>query len=91
MGLLLPPFPLSQVLRLVTDTAMTSFIDSPAVFKQRSYEIGISEPQVDLLIAAGFTAMAKVAFCCNFSPGAPDDTPLVTAVTTVLGAAPSAA
>lgn len=70
---------------------MTWFIDSPAVFKQRSYEIGISEPQVDLLIAAGFTTMATFAFCCNFSPGAPDDTPLVAAVTTVLGAAPNAA
>ena len=52
--------------------------------------MGFTPAHVDLIVDAGFGTMAKLAFACNFSPGATDETPLVTLATTVLGQAPTA-
>jgi hypothetical protein len=65
---------------------MSNLIDSTAVFSQRAITCGLSVVERDLVIAAGHTTMARFAFCCNYSPGAPNELPFITMIETVLGA-----
>lgn len=70
---------------------MSSMIESTAVFRQRSIQIGLTANQVDLIEAAGYGTLARFAFCCNYAPHNADETPLVDALNGMLGGIQSAA
>ena len=64
---------------------MSNLIDSTAVFSQRAITCGLTVVERDLVIAAGHTTMARFAFCCNYSPGAPSEAPFISMIEAVLG------
>jgi hypothetical protein len=64
-------------------------LDSAAVFKDRAFAAGLSEPNVLVLTAAGFDTLAKLAFCCSYAPGQ-DDAPLRDFIATTFTGAPPA-
>ena len=64
---------------------MSNLIDSEAVFSQRALTCGLTVPHRDLVLAAGHTTMARFAFSCNYSPGAPIETPFIEMIESVLG------
>ena len=51
--------------------------------------MGISQAHLTAITNSGFETFAKFAFSCNFSPGQPDETPLIAMVTAIIGAAPN--
>ena len=63
---------------------MVAGVESEAVFVSRARAIGLSQANVDLFVAAGVGTMAKLAFACQYQPGAPDEQPLVDLFATVL-------
>ena len=66
---------------------MTStFLDSTATFKNRASEVGIPDDQIERAVAARISTLSKLAFACNYQPGAPDDKPLVDLVRSFLPA-----
>ena len=62
-----------------------SFGDSAAVFKSRALEIGLAPDAFVKFEAEGLVTLAALAFSCHFSPGSPDEKPLVELATKVLG------
>jgi hypothetical protein len=68
--------------------AMTSSLDSTAVFESRCKEMGLPDATMLLLTAASLNSFSRMAFCCNFSPGQPDEKPLVDVLTAALNGAP---
>lgn len=52
-------------------------VESEAVFKARALQIGITQPQVDVMIAAGFSTMGAFSFGSGFQPGQADETSLI--------------
>ncbi len=52
-------------------------LDSLAVFTQRAKEVGFSEEDIQRVRHEGVASLAKFGFACRFSPGQPDEGPLV--------------
>ena len=65
--------------------------ESAAVFSARALEVGISQAHLDALVREGFSTLGAYAFSCAYTPGSPDDAPLVALVTRVLAGVPTAA
>jgi hypothetical protein len=57
--------------------------------KARARQIGLDDPTIAALVTGNIGTMGSFAFCCNCQPNAADETPLIQAITTVLGNAPS--
>lgn len=66
-------------------------LESAAAFAQRAREVGISQPDLDKLVAAGISTFAEYAFCSTYQPGQASDQPLMDHLRGILGAAPSGA
>lgn len=62
--------------------------ESKAVFKSRALEVGIEEADLDLLEAGNVSTFGQFAFVCPFAPGSTDESPLVDALSAILGTAP---
>ena len=58
-----------------------SFVESQAVFCDRAAACGLPGAILDAMKAEDIASFSKLAFCCNFSPGGPDDTPLIAVLT----------
>ena len=52
-------------------------VDSSAVFCARAAAIGLEPTMLDQIKAERLDSFARFSFCCNFSPGALDDGPLL--------------
>ena len=60
-------------------------LDSTHVFTARLQSVGLSEPLIRLLVAAGINSLAKLAFLAPCQPGQTDDKVFVDAITPLLG------
>ena len=58
-------------------TAMSSGLESAAVFASRALQVGMTEDELNALIAAKYDTMGRFAYCCNYQPAQPDETPLL--------------
>ncbi|CAE7749479.1 unnamed protein product [Symbiodinium sp. CCMP2592] len=67
---------------------MASFSESEPVFASRCLKVGLAEADIAKLKAQGITTLAKVAFCCSYTPGSGDDAELIRALKDALGADP---
>jgi hypothetical protein len=56
---------------------MASFMDSKSVFVQRLITCDVPQEAVDKLVAVGVNSLSKLAFCTNYQPSMPDESPLV--------------
>ena len=56
---------------------MTSGIESEPVFKARALQIGLTSPEVQILLDAGVGTMGAFSFGSAFQPGQPDEAPLI--------------
>ena len=65
---------------------MASFSESAPVFEARCLKVGMAQAEIDKLKAQGLTTLAKVAFCCSYTPGSEDDQELIKALDAALGA-----
>ena len=65
--------------------AMASFAESEPVFASRCERVGLGEDEVKKLKAQGLTTLAKVAFCCSYTPGSGDDSELIKCLDAALG------
>lgn len=63
--------------------------DSEAVFKARFLEVGLTSDNYEAFKAEGIDSLGTLAFCCNYSPGQPDERPLSQFVASVLGKQPT--
>ena len=54
---------------------MASFVDSAATFSSRATAVGVEPATLTALTTAGVDTLAKLAFACNYTPNAADDTP----------------
>ena len=61
-----------------------SSIDSAAVFKARAISIGVLETDVELLTVEGLNSMAAFAFLVPFNANSSDETPLKSALESIL-------
>ena len=59
---------------------MSSFSESEPVFASRCLKVGLSEADIAKLKEQGITTLAKVAFCCSYTPGSGDDSELIRAL-----------
>ena len=57
---------------------MASFMDSGPVFRQRMSACGVTDAAVKKLEDANITTLAKLAYCCSYTPNQPNEAPLVT-------------
>ena len=64
---------------------MSSFSESEPVFASRCLKVGLSEADIAKLKEQGITTLAKVAFCCSYTPGSGDDSELIRALKDALG------
>ena len=55
---------------------MSSALESEAVFRERALAVGLTQPQVDVIIAAGLGTLGRLAFGCGYVPGSADDSAL---------------
>ena len=67
---------------------MSSFSESEPVFASRCLKVGLSEADIAKLKEQGITTLAKVAFCCSYTPGSGDDSELIRALKDALGVDP---
>ena len=67
---------------------MSSFSESEPVFASRCLKVGLSEADIAKLKEQGITTLAKVAFCCSYTPGSGDDSELIRALKDALGVEP---
>ena len=67
---------------------MSSFSESEPVFASRCLKVGLSEADIAKLKEQGITTLAKVAFCCSYTPGSGDDAELIRALKDALGVDP---
>ena len=68
---------------------MAGSIESEAVFRQRTSELGLSSIHIAALATAGYQTMGRFAYCCGYVPGGnQDEKPLIEAVTAAIGADP---
>ena len=51
-------------------------VDSEATFCARALQVGLAETFVESLKTNSLATFSKLAFCCNFAPGQPDEAPL---------------
>ena len=56
---------------------MASGVESSAVFSSRGQQVGMTQERLDALIAARYDTMGRFAYCCNYQPAQPDETPLL--------------
>ena len=56
------------------------------ISQARAQQIGVPRMTIDLLIAGSLNTLGNYAYCCGYQPNATDETPLVEALTKVLGA-----
>ncbi|CAE7453070.1 SLC24A2 [Symbiodinium sp. CCMP2456] len=68
--------------------AMSSFSESEPVFAARCLKVGLAEADITKLKAQGITTLAKVAFCCSYTPGSGDDAELIRALKDALAVEP---
>eukprot|EP00438_Fugacium_kawagutii_P020043 Skav228255 [mRNA] locus=scaffold1171:24529:25719:+ [translate_table: standard] len=68
---------------------MSTAIDSEADFRARGAQIGVTTAVLDLLKAGGVSSYGSFAFITPYQPGQPDETPLITALSRVMGRAPT--
>ena len=66
---------------------MASFAESEPVFASRCERVGLGEDDVKKLKGQGLTTLAKVAFCCSYTPGSGDDSELIKCLDAALGVA----
>jgi len=71
-----------------TSVAMSSFSESEPVFAARCLKVGLAEADITKLKAQGITTLAKVAFCCSYTPGSGDDAELIRALKDALAVEP---
>lgn len=59
--------------------------NTPKIYQARARQIGLDDLTIAALVTGNIGTMGSFAFCCNCQPNAPDETPLINALTTVLG------
>ena len=60
-------------------------LDSVPVFQARAQSVGLSEPVIQALQAAGVDAMSKLAYVSSNQPGSSTDTDFVATITALAG------
>jgi hypothetical protein len=65
-------------------SAMSTYMDSDAIFEERLRKCGVAASHIASFVQAGINNLAKLAFCCSYTPSMPDENPLVSFFTKTL-------
>lgn len=68
---------------------MAAGLESYEVFEARALQFGVPASIVADLKAGNVATMGSFAWCCGFQPGGQDETPLIAAITQLIGNPPS--
>ena len=68
----------------------TSELDSEVEFKRRALQLGVTQANIEAVVAAGFKTFGQYAFSVPYQPGSADESPLVDLLTTCLTREPDA-
>eukprot|EP00439_Symbiodinium_sp_Y106_P005266 s11775_g1.t1 len=62
----------------------TSELDSEVEFQRRALQLGVTQANIEAVVAAGFKTFGQYAFSVPYQPGSADESPLVDLLTTCL-------
>ena len=68
----------------------TSELDSEVDFKRRALQLGVTQANIEAVVAAGFKTFGQCAFSVPYQPGSADESPWVDLLTTCLTREPDA-
>ncbi|CAE7660014.1 unnamed protein product [Symbiodinium sp. CCMP2592] len=68
----------------------TSELDSEVEFKRRALQLGVTQANINAVVAAGFKTFGQYAFSIPYQSGSADESPLVDLLTTCLTREPEA-